>query len=101
MGLVPDDDPFRPPSKPVIVSCLHCGKHYDSDLMEWQILPGDDGALNGFWCCPTPECDGKGYEFDIFPIDKDGLAWFERADGEANDDEEDEDEELEDEDDLD
>ncbi|HTN75212.1 MAG TPA: hypothetical protein VL096_08195 [Pirellulaceae bacterium] len=90
MGLTPDDDPFKPPSKPRKVACLHCGQHYSSDLIEWQILSGADGALNGFWCCPTIDCDGKGYEFDIYPVGKDGLSWFEREEADEDPDEDDE-----------
>ena len=32
---------------------------------------GEDqgGRKHGFWCCPTPGCDGKGFGFDILPTD--------------------------------
>jgi hypothetical protein len=86
MGLTPDDDPFRPPGKPREVACLHCGKHYSSELIEWRIRRAADGAVMGFWCCPMPGCDGAGYEFDIYPVDKDGQAWFEKEDSEDEDD---------------
>jgi hypothetical protein len=89
MGLDPDEDPFRPPAKPREVACLHCGRHYSSELIEWRIRRGADGAVMGFWCCPMSGCDGAGYEFDIYPVDEDGLAWFERdaaEDGEGEDD---------------
>ena len=45
----------------------------------------------GFWCCPTPGCDGKGFGFDIFPIDPDyrdeqgNLMWMEDDDDEEYD----------------
>lgn len=65
------DDPFGPPSIPVEVHCLHCGQVYESYLIEWR--SDDIGIKNckGFWCCPIPGCDGKGFGFDIFPIDPD------------------------------
>src|SRR5438105_3242386 len=67
--LDPDADLFKPPAIPTIVSCLHCGEEYDSYLIEWRLESGT--ALMGFWCCPTPDCDGKGFGFDIFPVDPD------------------------------
>lgn len=91
----PDGDPFRPPAIPTEVACLHCGQEYESYLIEWQeeIV---DGEVHGFWCCPTPGCDGKGFGFDIFPTDPD----YRGEDGEPmwvddeTDDETDEDEPL-------
>ena len=62
-------DPFKPPETPVEVSCLHCGKEYESYLIEWRVLTSAAGEPHGFWCCPTPGCDGKGFGFDIFPTD--------------------------------
>ena len=57
------DDPFRPPQQPRDVFCLHCGKQYSSDKMRWKHRGGE-----GSWCCPTPGCDGVGFQFDIFPL---------------------------------
>ncbi len=57
------EDPFRPPSKPCDVFCLHCGKEFSSDKIRWERR-----GKEGFWCCPTPGCDGAGYKFDIFPV---------------------------------
>ena len=31
--------------------------------------PDADGKLHGFWCCPIPGCDGRGFGFDILPTD--------------------------------
>jgi len=67
--LDPQGDPFRPPAIPVEVCCLHCGKEYDSYLIEWRIETATDGSPHGFWCCPTPGCDGRGFGFDILPTD--------------------------------
>jgi hypothetical protein len=83
-------DPFRPPTVPVIVHCLHCDQEYESYLIHWV-----QGAIQsdspGFWCCPTPGCDGKGFGFDIFPVDPDyrdeegNLMWMEDDDDEEYD----------------
>ena len=62
-------DPFRPPETAVEVSCLHCGQQYESYLIEWRVETSRDGTPHGFWCCPTPGCDGRGFGFDIFPTD--------------------------------
>ena len=62
-------DPFRPPELSVEVSCLHCGLEYDSYLIEWRVETTVDGSQHGFWCCPTPGCDGRGFGFDILPTD--------------------------------
>ena len=39
-----------------------------SDGIWFQKIIGDK-HLDGFWMCPTPNCDGKGFTFDIFPTD--------------------------------
>ncbi len=65
-----DSDPFHPPTIPTEVSCLHCGQVYESYLIHWEEDEAD-GHTRGFWCCPTPGCDGLGFGFDIFPTDKD------------------------------
>ncbi len=65
----PDTDPFRPPAIPTEVWCLHCGREYESYLIEWHEKVDGRGEVQGFWCCPTPGCGGKGFGFDIFPTD--------------------------------
>ena len=67
--LDPDADPFKPPAIPTEVGCLHCGEEYDSYLIEWRVETLADGSQRGFWCCPTPGCDGAGFGFDILPTD--------------------------------
>ncbi len=93
----PSSDSFRPPEIPTLVGCLHCGEEYDSYLIEWRILKAHDGRMRGFWCCPTPGCDGLGFGCDIFPVDPDFRdergGW--RHDDEDNDEDEDEDEDDE------
>ena len=83
-------DSFRPPTVSVIVHCLHCDQEYESYLIHWVDETPDSDAP-GFWCCPTPGCDGKGFGFDIFPIDPDyrdeqgNLMWVEDDDDEDYD----------------
>ncbi len=83
-------DPFRPPTVPVIVHCLHCDQEYESYLIHW-VEDAIEFDSPGFWCCPTPGCDGKGFGFDIFPIDQDyrdeqgNLMWMEDDDDEEYD----------------
>ena len=69
--LDPDRDCFKPPAIPTQVFCLHCQQEYDSYLIEWRLETSTDGSAHGFWCCPMPDCDGRGFGFDIFPIDPD------------------------------
>ncbi len=66
----PGADYFHPPTIPTLVWCLHCGEEYDSWRMEYRIFTDEDGARRGFWCCPTPNCDGRGFGFDVFPVDE-------------------------------
>ncbi|HLW68943.1 MAG TPA: hypothetical protein VKS79_26765 [Gemmataceae bacterium] len=63
------DDTFAPPKVPVEVGCLHCQQTYESYLIEWREYTDEKGNTFGFWCCPMPGCDGKGFGFDIFPTD--------------------------------
>lgn len=64
-----DNDPFGPPAISTLVHCIHCGEEYDSFRIEWRVEQDADGKPHGFWCCPMPGCDGKGFCFDIFPVD--------------------------------
>ena len=78
--LDPKNDPFGPPATPILVHCIHCGEEYESYRIQWRIETDSDGKPHGFWCCPIPGCDGKGFGFDIFPVDRDyqddGLEFF-------------------------
>ncbi len=65
----PTNDPFGPPAVPTEVGCLHCHQTYASDLIEWRIETTHDGQRHGFWCCPVPGCDGRGFGFDLLPTD--------------------------------
>ena len=83
-------DPFRPPTVPVMVHCLHCDQEYESYLIHW-VDETTEADIPGFWWCPTPGCDGKGFGFDIFPIDPDyrdeqgNLMWVDDDDDEDYD----------------
>ena len=90
------DDPFRPPDIPIEVHCIHCGEEYESYLIKWVV----DEKGEGFWCCPTPGCDGIGFCFDIWPTDpewrdEDGNKVVFFDDGEYDEEEYDEDDSLE------
>lgn len=69
--LDPAADCFRPPVLSTLVGCLHCGEVYESYLIEWRIERDGDGRQFGSWCCPISGCVGRGFGFDIFPIDQD------------------------------
>ena len=91
--LDPDRDVFKPPAISTLVSCLHCGEVYESFLIEWRIDTNAKGRPHGFFCCPTEGCDGRGFGFDIFPIDPDWTnengerMWVDDDEDEVYDDE--------------
>ncbi len=67
-------DPMAPPKEPCECYCLHCRRVFMSDAMWLQrVINGRDG-FDGFWMCPTPNCGGAGFTFDIFPTDPDHPA---------------------------
>jgi len=79
------NDCFCPPAEAVMCRCLHCLREFMSSCIEWREDSGTrTSGLRGFWCCPYEDCDGKGYTFDIFPVDD--LFWSDDAD-EGDDDE--------------
>jgi hypothetical protein len=89
--LDPAGDPFGPPAVPTMVGCIHCGQEYDSYRIEWRIEPDADGRPHGWWCCPIPGCDGKGFGFDILPVDpnyQDERGGWVHDDEESEDDDE-------------
>ena len=64
-----DADCFKPPAEPIEVGCLHCQGIFSSSQMTWRIERCHDGKDRGFWCCPDPACDGRGFGFDLHPTD--------------------------------
>ena len=62
-------DQFAPPSEPCECYCLHCNRVFMSSEIWFQRVIGDKNGFEGFWMCPTPNCGGAGFTFDIFPTD--------------------------------
>jgi hypothetical protein len=68
------DDSFAPPTEPCECHCLHCGRTYSSEGIWFQRVINDPQGFKGFWMCPTANCSGAGFTFDIFPTDPDHPA---------------------------
>lgn len=65
-----DDDPMGPPKEPCECWCLQCERVFMSSEMWFQRIVGaPPDHLQGHWMCPTPNCGGTGFTFDIFPTD--------------------------------
>ena len=62
-------DTMAPPQVPCECGCIECGRTFMSDLMWFQRVLNDPEGFAGFWMCPTPNCGGAGFTFDIFPTD--------------------------------
>ena len=67
-------DQFAPPQEPCECWCMHCRRTFMSDGIWFQRVVNDPHGFEGFWRCPTPNCDGAGFTFDIFPTDPDHPA---------------------------
>lgn len=79
-------DQFAPPTEPCECYCLHCRRTFSSDEIWFQQVVNDPGGFKGFWMCPTPNCGGAGFTFDIFPTDPAHPAnagWVHDDDGEG------------------
>src|SRR4051812_32124183 len=63
-------DPMAPPREPGEGWGLPCGRTFMSDQIWFQKVVGDPQGFDGFWMCPTPNCSGAGFTFDIFPTDR-------------------------------
>jgi hypothetical protein len=83
-------DCFAPPPGPCECHCLHCGRTFMSDKIWFQQVINDPQGFEGFWMCPTPNCSGAGFTFDLFPTDPNHPA----NEGWHYDDEEEEDAEF-------
>jgi hypothetical protein len=53
---------------------MHCRRVFSSDAIWFQRVINDPHGFPGFWKCPTANCDGAGFTFDIFPTDPDHPA---------------------------
>lgn len=62
-------DCFAPPTEPCECHCLHCGRTFSSEGIWFQKVINDPQGFAGFWMCPTANCSGAGFTFDIFPTD--------------------------------
>ena len=93
------NDCFAPPKDPIECYCLHCQRTFTSDQIWFQRIVGRaDGELDGFWMCPTNNCSGAGFTFDIFPTDPDHPAnagWFDDDDDDEGDYDPQQDEDIE------
>ena len=92
------EDNFAPPEVPCECWCMHCRRTFSSEDIWFQRVINDPKGFAGFWMCPTPNCSGAGFTFDIFPTDPDHPAndgWSYDDDEEETDDEETDDEEDE------
>jgi hypothetical protein len=67
-------DQFAPPEVPCECWCMHCHRVFMSDAIWFQRVINDPQGFSGFWMCPTPNCGGAGFTFDIFPTDPDHPA---------------------------
>ncbi len=83
-------DQFAPPMESCECYCLHCNRVFMSDQIWFQRVIGDKNGFEGFWMCPTPNCGGAGFTFDIFPTDPNHPAnsgWTDNDDDEPDYDE--------------
>ncbi len=83
-------DCFKPPAEPCECYCLHCQRVVmSSDMWFQEVVNGPDGPA-GFWKCPTPNCGGAGFTFDLFPTDPNhpGNEGWQYDDGEDEPDDE-------------
>jgi hypothetical protein len=61
------EDPMGPPGDRLeeVCGCLHCGQwgpRFEAVEMRWL-------ENEGMWACPCTVCGGRGFEFDIFPVE--------------------------------
>ena len=92
------NDPFAPPMERCECWCLHCRRTFMSDQIWFQRIKGARDGIDGFWMCPTPNCDGAGFTFDIFPTDPNHPAnegWCDFGESGEEDESDDEIEDIE------
>jgi len=84
-------DQMAPPQEPCECWCMHCRRVFMSDQMWFQRVINDPHGFPGFWMCPTPNCSGAGFTFDIHPTDPNHPAnadWY-YDDGDEDEDDDD------------
>jgi hypothetical protein len=86
------NDSMSPPKEPCECWCMCCRRTFMSTEIWFQRVLNDPAGFSGFWMCPTPNCGGAGFNFEIFPTDPEHPAnkeWvhFDDDDDDANDDE--------------
>jgi hypothetical protein len=64
-----NDNGYDPPVVPVSVRCYVCGEAYTSDRMVFEERFGEDEL----WRCPTDQCDGVGFGYDVLPTSDEGF----------------------------
>ena len=62
-------DSMSPPKEPCECWCMCCRRTFMSTEMWFQRVLNDPAGFNGFWMCPTPNCGGAGFNFEIFATD--------------------------------
>jgi len=85
------EDQMAPPKEPCECWCMHCRRVFMSDQMWFQRVINDPHGFPGFWMCPTPNCSGAGFTFDIHPTDPNHPAnadWY-YDDGDEDEDDDD------------
>jgi hypothetical protein len=60
------DDAFAPPDEDTDVECIHCGLRYRAHEMRYELRPEISPKM--LWYCKEPECDGAGFEFDVWAL---------------------------------
>ena len=82
---------MAPPREACECFCLHCRRVFMSDRMWFQKVINARDGFEGFWMCPTNNCSGAGFTFDIFPTDPDHPAnegWHDCSEFEDEEEEE-------------
>jgi hypothetical protein len=63
-----NQDLSQPPTVATLVKCHRCGQEYESSRIEERLKGDDEGGPQ--WCCPIPGCNGRGFGFNILPVNR-------------------------------
>jgi len=63
-----NQDPIQPPTVATLVKCERCGQEYESSGIEWRLQGDAEGRPQ--WACPIPGCTGRGFGFNILPVNR-------------------------------